>query len=57
VSLGVLQVMVKVRKKRVRKGEKLEGVGCAARSRSKRRKCEEEREMERKSWRKKLIEK
>jgi hypothetical protein len=30
VSLGVLQVMVKVRKKRVRKGEKLAGVGCAA---------------------------
>jgi hypothetical protein len=28
--LGVLQVMVKVRKKRVRKGEKLAGVGCAA---------------------------
>jgi hypothetical protein len=30
MSLGVLQVMVKVRKKRVRKGEKLAGVGCAA---------------------------
>jgi hypothetical protein len=28
--MGVLQVMVKVRKKRVRKGEKLAGVGCAA---------------------------
>jgi hypothetical protein len=37
--MGVLQVMVKViRKKRVRKGEKLAGVGCAAVDRRGRRK-------------------